>query len=64
MWPGEGEGLGDLLMETWKKCAATGERRGMEVVGVGGCDGGEGERTVDGEQGREGEVQDGGELDI
>ena len=35
-------------MEMWKRCAATGERRGIEVVGVGGWEcgdvrGGEGE---------------------
>lgn len=51
MCPGEGDGFGDLLIDTWKKCAATGERRGMEVEGVGGWESGDGVRTVDGECG-------------
>ena len=40
-------------MEIWKKCAATGERSGIEVDGVGGWEGGEGVRAVDGEHGRD-----------
>ena len=40
-------------MDTWKKCAATGDRRGMEVEGVGGCESGDVVMAVEGERGRD-----------